>query len=495
LRATVVPIALPALALACAAALADVTLTSVPDVEPPQALALDDIDAPATIDDVVRVIPELDEPLGADFPVFIWGAPEAAGRDALEVERLLQARGLCVPPNIGLADEEGLDAAAAIIRFRHEQGWAAAVLCQSWGQVHFGPKRAPAHEPPAEQDPKRYPCIARYEELIPRARARAEADLDALVERGVAPDLLLMDWEAWYRKVWQADPAGLEDVLAQARACPVCSERLPAEYLDSPAGLLRGLELIRGDITRRAFVEPVKERFPEAHVGNYFCSSHVRSDEPLDECHRIVGWYGSGLDCSQPSAYGRYWTYHRDPEFVGWNVLWKYLGEFSHMARHQVGDEYQLPWSARLLTYQPEEPFEARGVQVWAWPRESYREYLRHVMLRGARSLCVFKPNKQSEGNRLMYLTELQDVLGVFGEMRRFAEILRVGEPLNLADPPGEPYSAEGAVVWSGMATDQQAVLRAVSFTGQAETVQIDVFGESITLEAPPAGRTYEITR
>ena len=94
-----------------------------------------------------------------------------------------------------------------------------------------------------------------------------------------------------------------------------------------------------------------------------------------------------------------------------------------------------------------------------------------------------------------MYLTELQDVAGPFAEMRRFADILREGEPLNLADPPGQANSREDAVVWSGMATEDRAVVRAVSFTGETEELTIEVFGEQVDLQAPPEGQTWVLTR
>lgn len=487
-------------ACCCGCALAvEVQPVDTPPVPEP---ALDEIDSVATIDDVVALIPPLDEPLGGDLPVMIWeasGRPDPAGHDPLEVERLLQERGMCVPPNIGKADDAELDEIAEIIRFRREQGWATPVLCQSWGQVAFRPPLSPVHEPPAAQDARRYPCIARYEEPLLAEKARVEAKLDALVERGITPEIFLMDWEIWYRAVWESDGEGFADELEQARACPVCSEKLPAEYLQSPADLMRGLEVLRGEIMRRAFVEPVKARFPDAGIGNYFSMAHVRSDEPLTDCRRVVGWHGGGADFSQPRAYGNYWTYHRNGERVGWSVFWKCLYEFTQPARNLVGDEYQIPWSARILSYQPEEPFEARGgagpVQVYAWPRESYREYQRHVLLRGAKGLCVFKPNREGAGNRVMYLTELQDVAGPFAEMRRFADILREGEPLNLADPPGQANSREDAVVWSGMATEDRAVVRAVSFTGETEELTIEVFGEQVDLQAPPEGQTWVLTR
>jgi|LSQX01.3.fsa_nt_gb hypothetical protein len=468
----------------------------------PESPVFDDINCLATIDDIVSLIPALKEPLGHELGVMIWeasGRPDPAAHDALEVERLLQERGMCVPPNIGKADEAGLDAIATIIRHRQEQGWATPVLCQGWGQVFFRPERSPAHQPPAEQDAKRFPCIARYEEPLLGEKARVEANLDALVARGIAPEIFLMDWELWYRAVWPGDGSGFAAALEQALACPVCREQLPAEYLQSPADLMRGLEILRGEIARRAFAEPLKQRFPDAHIGNYFCGSHVRSDEPLTECSYVMGWHGSGFDFSQPRAYGNFWRYHRSAEHVGWNVFRQALGEYSHMARHQVGDEYQVPWSTRILSYEPVEPFEAQGgsgpLQVWAWPRESYREYQRHVLLRGAKGLCVFQTNRAVEGNRVAYLTELQDVAGVFAEMREFADILREGTPMNLDAPPGEAYSSEGAVVWSGMATNDRAVVRTVSFTGSTEEVTIAAFGEEITLQAPPEGQTWLITK
>lgn len=494
MRESLTALAAMLLIASCARA-ADVRPVDTPAPEP---VALDDIDSLATIDDVVDSIAPLDEPLGSDLPVMIWeasGRPDPAGHDPLEIERLLQERGICVPPNIGTADDAELDEIAKIVRYRREQGWAVPVLAQSWGQFAFKPDRVPVHDPPAEQDGKRYPCVARYEEPLLAEKARVEEKLDAMLARGITPDIFLMDWEIWYRAVWESDGSGLTDELEQALACPVCSEQVPAEYLQSPADFMRGLETMRGEIMRRAFVEPVRERFPDAHIGNYFSMAHVRSDEPLTECHRVVGWWGSGANFSQPRAYGNYWTYHRDADLVGWNVFWKCLYEFTLPARNIVAGEYQIPWSARILTYEPRQPFEARGIEVWAWPRESYREYQRHALLRGARGLCVFKPNREGEGNRLMYLTELQDVAGPFAEMRRFADILRDGEPLNLADPPGEPYSTDGAVVWSGMATDDRAVVRAISFTGRQEPVTVEVFGEQVSLKAPPNGQTWLLTR
>lgn len=492
-RQYLMPCALALTVAVSAAILHAVNLEPVASPAPPAELQLDDINGLATVDDLIGLVPELAEPLGTDLPVMLWGNFPGGARDRLEVEELLQARGLCLPGFIGYQDDEGLDEVARVIAFRHERGWPAAVICQGWGQVCLGEKRAPAHQPPAIQDTKHYPCPGVYEDLIACAQARAVADLERLTARGVAPDIFLMDWEVWNRFVWEIRDvkANLGDRLEQARLCPVCREKLPAEYLESPEAFLRGLEIIRGKIAHEAFVAPVKERFPDALIGNYFTTSHVRSDQPLEECRRVVGWYGSGFDFSQPVAYGHFWSYHGDPELVGWNVFWKYLGELTSAARNQVGEQFQLPWSARLLEYQPTEPFEARGAMRWAWPRESYREYLRHCLLRGARTLAVFKPNKEGPGNRLMVLTELQDVLGVFAEMRAHADLLREGAPMNLQDLPGAAFSAEGAVVWSGVATADRALVRTVSFTGQDEEVEVEVFGEQMTLPAPVAGATW----
>jgi len=45
------------------------------------------------------------------------------------------------------------------------------------------------------------------------------------------------------------------------------------------------------------------------------------------------------------------------------------------------------------------------------------------------------------------------------------------------------------------MATNDRAVVRTVSFTGSTEEVTIAAFGEEITLQAPPEGQTWLITK
>lgn len=479
-------------ASACGAV--EIRVESAPVEPAPADLRLDDLGGVATVADIVRHIPELLTPLGGRYPVFIWGTPAANGRRMEQRESLLQDRGLCVPPNIGYRQDEEFDGIADVIRFREQRGWVSAVICQGWGQVSFSSKRAPAHQPPALQDREKYPCPGVYKALLQKARERAVRPLDLLKQRNAAPDVFLMDWEVWNRHKHQPDPARLADVLQQAQLCPACQANLPPQYLESPEAFLRGLELIRSEIIREAFVKPVKERFPNARIGNYYSVSHVRSDQPLQQCRRALGWHGSGLDFSQPVAYGRFWRYHNRREFVGWNVFRLYLQELTAAAQHQVGTQFQLPWIARDLSYHPSEPFVEAGGRRYAWPRESYREYLRHAMLRGAKSFCIFKPNRAGPGNRLMYLTELEDSLGVFREMRRFGEILDAGEPLNLADLPGEAYSTDDAVVWSGVATRTKAIVRAVSFTGREETVEVEVLGARVSLQAPPEGRTYLLT-
>ena len=117
-------------------------------------------------------------------------------------------------------------------------------------------------------------------------------------------------------------------------------------------------------------------------------------------------------------------------------------------------------------------------------------------MLRGAKSFVIFHPNSSSnDGNRTFWLREVPDVLSVFNEMHAYDSILDSGTILNLTDIPGDYYSSTNAVVWSGVQGSTQAVVRAVSFTGQNETVTVTVFGRQEQLTATPAGTTYVIDR
>jgi hypothetical protein len=449
-----------------------------------------------SIEDLLAEVDELDQPLGSRLPVFIWGNPAATSPDHEYYVEELYKRGLAYTANICHMS----DAAYERLRIMEDKSYHRGIVMQAYGQANFGNIE---HEPPAQQDGDDYPCLGGTSAKETSEQARAANDITKLQNESVEPTVLLFDWENWCRFKNPIDVAthqGLSDRYDEAEICPDCIANCSA-YLTSKQTYLNGVEYHRGRILNSCMFTPFRNAFSGVEIGNYYTVSHVRSDQPLGNVTRAVGWHGSGADFSQPVGYGNYLNKLYNPDYSGWNCFKIHLQELSRVARNQVGDEYQLPWTCRVLPGYAVEDDEngfdkiVNGtLQCYAWTRSAYKEYLRHCMLRGAKSFVIFHPNSSSnDGNRTFWLREVPDVLSVFNEMHAYDSILDSGTILNLTDIPGDYYSSTNAVVWSGVQGSTQAVVRAVSFTGQNETVTVTVFGRQEQLTATPAGTTYVI--
>ena len=455
----------------------------------------------ATYEDLMAEVDPLDRPLGDRLPVFIWGNPAHGNPDHEHYVTELYRRGLAWTPNILHISEAAIER----LRIMQARGWHRAIIMQTYGQIKFGRLD---HEPPAERDPDAHPCLGAYEAPMQWNADRARGHAQMLATRGVTPTVFLFDWEKWCRYKGGVDVnehAGLRAQWEEAKRCPVCQANA-GQYLATPQTYINGMEVLRGKVLREGMFDPLRETFAEALIGNYYTYSHVRSDRPMPDVDRAVGWHGSGADFSQLVAYGNYKNQLKKAEFVGWNCFRTYLEKQTDATRNQVDDEFQLPWTCRVLpgVADPDDENEYNStittrngtvLPLVAWPRDSYREYLRHAMLRGAKNVVIFHPNNNTPGMRTLWLRELTDVLGVAREMQAYDDVLDGGSILTLADLPGRSYSHENAVVWSGMATDDKAVIRAVSFTGENATVTVEVFGRQHTLAAPVGGRTHIIER
>jgi hypothetical protein len=77
--------------------------------------------------------------------------------------------------------------------------------------------------------------------------------------------------------------------------------------------------------------------------------------------------------------------------------------------------------------------------------RERYREVLRHLWLRGIKTMQVF--NALLPGYEEMAVFEVQDAAAIYDEMLELREFLEDGEVLNVAVPKIQ----DSGVVWSGL--------------------------------------------
>jgi hypothetical protein len=122
--------------------------------------------------------------------------------------------------------------------------------------------------------------------------------------------------------------------------------------------------------------------------------------------------------------------------------------------------------------------------------RERYREVLRHLWLRGVDGMQIFQPRRP--GFEDIVLSEVQDAVAVYDQMLTYRDLLDTGVPM-CYDVPGPQFDG---VVWSGLRTDERAVVRTFMSGGGNGSVDIEVWpGVPLTLPATPAGATYRITR
>ena len=124
-----------------------------------------------------------------------------------------------------------------------------------------------------------------------------------------------------------------------------------------------------------------------------------------------------------------------------------------------------------------------------------YREFLRHAILRGARGFYCYNVAPPF-GAMADYYAELADINVVYNEM--FAspcrEFLEGGTVLNDLWP--DPKDAN-AVVWSGLAKGDQALLRVMTLGATGKEVDLVPFsgGKAVRLTATPDGSSYLVSR
>jgi hypothetical protein len=448
-------------------------------------------------------LPELTQPLNGRLPVFIWGNPrQYSATDETYVDNMYK-RGLCYTPNI--AGDRTSDAADKM-SILEQKGYYRPVIMQTCGTVSF---INAAHQVPAIVDAVNYPCLGYFQDKTNAAASRTGSFMTDLQNLGMSPNLFLFDWENWCKFLYaMADPAldtTLTNRLAEANKCPRCLANLSSNDLSSNQMYLNAVETKRGLATKDGLFAPVKNILPNSLVGNYFSTSFVASNQSLGNISQAVGWYGSQADLSMFVGYGNRYDKMKNAAFVGWNMFRYYLERYTQTTLNQVAGEQQIIWTCRLLSGDAMEDenevnhiiYTANGdpITLYAWPRASYREYLRHCMLRDAKSFGIFYPQGNTLAQALGYQRELSDVLAVINEMHGYDDVLDTGTVLNNAGLPGDYYDHTAAVVWSGVATATKAVIRAISFTGATVNINVSVFGRTESVDATVAGVTYIINR
>lgn len=433
-------------------------------------------------------VPPLKHPRGSRLPMILWeGLP--LDPQPVEAYQALLERGLVQPLRLDdkmLATAQVQKQAGAPVIFMEGGGgpWPAQLAGDPklW-QHQFEPGYE--FKPGPWPDNAIRPCLALYDGWAINAD-RVRGILRRFRDAGIDVAAVWTDWEG--------DPYFVRSQYAQASRCARCKAMLPPWVLASPDNCATYCWRLYIRLLDAYLAAPVAEVFPLASTTNWMvvCSTPERPVEHWNG--RIVPPSCPGLmTATNPIAYGNtvFWkdwdpAWPLDRAHVDVFYLHLFLRQVSHnQANLQVyaPEKDAVPWIARWC---PDD----ENPQIPIPSRESYREALRHLWLRGADSMQIF--NATRPGFEDIVFAEVEDAVAIYDEMLAFAPFLDAGEVMCL-DVPGP--QADG-VLWSGLRLADRAVVRAVKLGGGKGRIALVPWpGTQLELETDDAGRTFLLTR
>lgn len=317
-----------------------------------------------------------------------------------------------------------------------------------------------------------------------------ESKLEAVANFGVTVDNVWFDFEGlpteWNGGYWS-------QVLVE--------QAYPGTY---PAGVLGCYEgiwnsylfsdwlntVLITEIYDRGFADHVHAVFPSAHVGQYY---RYRCNRDYSDRHYTYATPLSRLNISQPVLYpwsGWLTSYYGAtdsisqvqadcvyvtgllPGLTGSGVS-KLRGDLivpylSYVIVNTVDPHYDIPLSSAMM-----------------------RELVRHALLRGADSFCLFD-DLNDDPDTAAY-PFFNDVCSAYDEMLAHRDILDYGQAVNF--DVGTVTAPRP--IWSGLWCSNQCLVRATSLTGTNASITAVVFpgGIPTTFSAPTNGATYVFDR
>lgn len=466
------------------------------------------VESPQKIDAFLGILrqqmPPLTNERGDRWPLLLWGTIPERLKEACVERGLGPLLNYCSSPRRA---EEILPT----LRYFSERGVPLVILPQGWMQRAFTdpPRGAGAdHLPPARphSDSRDFTCPGWMHEnpAVQTHAENARRTCRFLRENGIRPAALFLDFEsgAYLRNIFDREEH-VRAAMEEALKCPRCLRRFGAENMDSLQQYRQVVNRARAHAIRTGFTDPVRAVFPNVKTGNFFAYPRYRLPRPEGR-YPAYGWKGSGMDVAQPRCYfvAGWGGNGRSVPHVSWNVFSYCLRRFSRCAGVLEDDETMVPWVGYLFGHAASRKKAARGAQIAS--SEAYREMVRHVMLRGAETLAIFNPYEltdrlpdEYEGMERAelgpWMLNVRDIQQAYDEMLAFNDILRSGRPLNLDLPPDTTELDERTAIWSGVATEKEALVRTVSF-GPELSKTIVVFGRKVELPFGREGRFFRLT-
>jgi hypothetical protein len=397
-------------------------------------------------------IPPLGHERGDRWPLVLWSDPPAADLSP-EAVRMLLARGIV--PHIRL-DKAFIplarilqDVGAPVIAVEGKGG--------NWPYSLAGDAADWAHRYPKDREVKEEWRTAPSPMILKGWRVAADRIRDTLAAfraAGIVLDAAWLDWEV------EPHTASFEAAVAS----PSSRALLPPGAAAHPSVFARfRLHLWMGLMSAYA-AGPIREAYPKASVTNWMAVlSSFDRPVPTWTGHALPPTGPSLMTASNPTAYGvdlafaagwdESWPLDRDRvDRFYLNVLLRQVSADTENRRRTAPYLDSFPWVARWVRILDQE---GKGdLKVPMMSRETYREALRHLWLRGIDGMQVF--NSATTSDPETAIGEVEDAQAVFDEMLGFREFLEGGEVMN-TDHPGPEGDRP---LWSGLRLGHRALVR-----------------------------------
>jgi len=463
-----------------------------------------------TLDDVAWTLPNLFKkvpPLKNDnagrFPmisieIFKLNKDDTSYRDAKpfppEVIRELKARGLTqwIPPDVRYIP--------FALSLQKEN--AGVIMMQGYAfngppdlapttSMHILPADYKGKERPGQQPV--FPCPLVLDGWVIHQEQFRET-FRAFKDSGVKIDAVWLDWEIqpdWRDAEWD-----------EAKNCSRCRQQFPAGVLDDQTMYRRFIEQWRVQLFSVYFVAPIFESYPHISVTNW--EEIISTPEnPTPSWSGNRQWSPKDLGmftAANPVAYGNtIWKKHNWKEEWGWPVDVEHMDRLytsvmlNQISVHERNAQLISPWK-QSIPWIDRYCADDKDPSIPILSRERYREILRHLWLRGSDGMQVFNPIWfPDDVSKMSIVTEeIEDAVQIYDEMLTFRNFLDTGLPLNTETIAPQ---SDGAI-WSGLRTENLALVRAFTQSKEPVKFKINPFGSGdFELEAPPAGKTYLIDR
>ncbi len=161
------------------------------------------------------------------------------------------------------------------------------------------------------------------------------------------------------------------------------------------------------------------------------------------------------------------------------------LTTFSAVSKNKVSGKLNIPYVSRYVPDAPEKQY------CWPMTQRCYREFLRHLFLRGADSLYLFNLGfDPASVTPRQSFESVEDARSVYDELLAHRQFLDEGTPVSFAEP-----TADG-VAWSARRCGGRCLVRTFTLGKKTVPLRISPFdGVSVAVEASPLGATYLVAK